>query len=198
MSRFTWSSWVKLKNWAYYWVIVTIRILQSSEMPTLWGQSSQYTIDLDVNDIIRWSWHLIRWCNEQNLASQLLMIMMLGTFEQMENTWSTLLKRWKNLVSTFEPMEKHLVGTFEPMEKHLVGTFDEYGADGQGEEGWVSDNKAANISHLSQIFIHYVAIVFSSSKSFCEREYIHATYLWQPAMACPLMMCWCHSRYLSY
>ena len=34
-------------------------------------------------------------------------------------------------------------------EKNLVGTFDEYGADGQGEEGRVSDNKAADISHLS-------------------------------------------------
>ena len=52
---------------------------------------------------------------------------MLGTFEQMENTWSTT----------------------EPMKKNLVGTFDEYGADGQGEEGRVSDNKAADISHLS-------------------------------------------------
>ena len=132
-------------------MIVTIIILQSSELPTLWGQSSQYTIDLDVNDIIR-SWHLIRWCNEQNLASQLLMIMMLGTFEQMENTWSTLLKRWKNLVSTFEPMEKH-----------LVGTFDEYCAHGQGEEGWVSDNKAADISHLSQIFLPLVKVLVNDN-----------------------------------
>ena len=72
---------------------------------------------------------------------------MLGTFEQMENTWSTT----------------------EPMKKNLVGTFDEYGADGQGEEGGVSDNKAANISHLSHIFLHCVAVFFSSSKSTCEQ-----------------------------
>ena len=116
------------------------------------------------------------------------MIMMLGTFEQMENTWSTLLKRWKNLVSTFEPMEKHLVGTFEPMEKHLVGTFDEYCAHGQGEEGWVSDNKAANISHLSQIFLHCVAVFFPLVKVLVNdntfTQPIYGILLW-------LVLWWC-------
>ena len=88
------------------------------------------------------------------------------------------------LVDTFEAMEKpgqhfwtdgktpgrhfwtdgnHLVGTFELMKKNLVGTFDEYGAHGQGEEGWVSDNKAANISHLSQIFLPLVKVLVNDN-----------------------------------
>ena len=114
------------------------------------------------------------------------MSMTLGTFEQMENNWSTLLKRWKKT-------GRH----FWTDGKHLVGTFDEYGADGQGEEGGVSDNKAANISHLPHLFIYCVVVSFLPVKVFVNNNTFE-TYLWQPAVACPLIMWWCHSRYVSY
>ena len=116
------------------------------------------------------------------------MSMMLGTFEQIENTKSTLLKQWKKPGRHFWTDGNHLVGTFELMKKNLVGTFDEYGADGQGEEGWVSDNKAANISHLSQIFLHCVAVFFPLVKVLVNdntfTQPIYGILLW-------LVLWWC-------